>query len=119
MNTPFIIFFPSFLPLKSKKALEHDYILYSTQMMRPGQRGMHISPSAGAMGRDRGGDDGLFPTPRLPSTPMMSGGERKRGRNSADIIGAVAQLSQMGNPESKLALNILNSVLGVSRVLVE
>lgn len=42
-------------------------------------------------------------------------GPEPRGGASA-IVGAVSQLSQMGTPESHLALNILSSVLSVSLV---
>lgn len=38
----------------------------------------------------------------------VGGGMQQRG---TDIIGAVNQLTQMDNPESKLALNILSAVL--------
>nr|XP_045614882.1 uncharacterized protein LOC123768420 isoform X3 [Procambarus clarkii] len=65
-----------------------------------------VIPMGGAGIGSHGGD---FLPPTGGSGTSLLG--EYRGGGAADLVGSIRHLSQMNNPESKLALNILNTVL--------
>lgn len=80
-----------------------------SMMVNPWESGMVPTAGGGS------GGNGLLPTPGGSGGSIVGGG----GGGTSNLLGSLSQLSQMGNNESKLALNILNAVLSsVSVVFV-
>lgn len=80
------------------------------QGANPWQSGMSPSGSGGGMGGEKR-KAGLLPSPRASNSTIMQGGGRQ---GSYDIAGAINQLQEMDSPQSKTALNLLDSVLSAS-----
>ncbi|XP_047501098.1 uncharacterized protein LOC125047050 [Penaeus chinensis] len=80
-----------------------------SMMVNPWESGMVPTAGGGS------GGNGLLPTPGGSGGSIVGGG----GGGTSNLLGSLSQLSQMGNNESKLALNILNAVLSSGSSLVD
>lgn len=80
------------------------------QGANPWQSGINPSGSGAGMGGEKR-KAGLLPSPRANNSALMQGGGRQ---DSYDIAGAINHLQQIDSPQSKAALNLLDSVLEAS-----
>lgn len=80
------------------------------QGANPWQSGKNPSGSGAGMGGEKR-KAGLLPSPRANNSAVMQGGGRQ---GSYDIAGAISHLQQIDSPQSKAALNLLDSVLAAS-----
>lgn len=80
------------------------------QGANPWQSGINPSGSGAGMGGEKR-KAGLLPSPRANNSAVMQGGGRQ---GSYDIAGAINHLQQMDSPQSKAALNLLDSVLAAN-----